>query len=81
MVTQVSRARHMLFAGAPLGHALPGRIGLELRTIVAGGARILEKIEAVDGDVFNRRPVLHAWDWPLLLTRAALGRRIPNPAS
>jgi squalene synthase HpnC len=81
MVAQVSRARHMLFASVPLGRALPGRIGLELRTIVAGGARILEKIEAADYDVFRHRPVLRAWDWPLLLVRAALGHKIPNPAS
>ncbi|MGH8616105.1 MAG: squalene synthase HpnC [Burkholderiales bacterium] len=70
MAVQVSRARAMLMAGAPLGRVLPGRIGLELRTIVAGGARILEKIEAADYDVFRRRPMLRAWDWPLLLARA-----------
>jgi len=34
------------------------------------GLRILEKIERVDYDVFRRRPVLRALDWPLLLARA-----------
>jgi len=33
--------------------------------------RILEKIRAVDYDVFRRRPVLRPLDWPLLLLRAA----------
>lgn len=68
---QVDRARALMLAGSPLGRALPGRIGLELRTIVAGGLRILEKIEAVGFDVFRRRPVLTAADWPRLLWRAA----------
>lgn len=74
MQAQVARARAMLMEGAPLGRVLPGRIGLELRTIVAGGARILEKIEAADYDVFRHRPILRAWDWPLLLARATLAR-------
>lgn len=60
---QIDRARSMLLSGAPLGRSLGGRIGLELRMIVAGGARILAKLEAVDGDVFTRRPTLSALDW------------------
>jgi squalene synthase HpnC len=67
---EVSRARSLLFSGAPLGRALTGRIGLEMRMIIAGGARILEKIERVDGDVFRHRPVLRPLDWPLMLMRA-----------
>lgn len=70
MAFQVERARSLLYSGAPLGRALKGRIGLELRMIVAGGARILEKIEAVSGDVFRRRPVLRAYDWPLMFLRS-----------
>jgi phytoene synthase len=67
---QVDRARALMQSGAPLGRALPGRIGLEIRTIVQGGLRILEKIDKVEGDVYHRRPVLRAYDWPLLLLRA-----------
>lgn len=83
MTFQIERARALLFSGAPLGRALPGRIGLELRMIVAGGARILEKIEQVGGDVFRRRPVLKAHDWPLLVCRAlwpqqTVSRESPN---
>ena len=66
---EVARARAMMESGAPLATRLPGRIGLELRTIVQGGLRILEKIERAGGDVFRRRPVLRAWDWPLLVAR------------
>lgn len=67
---QIERTRRMLQAGAPLGRVLDGRIGLELRLIVMGGARILEKLAAVDGDVFRRRPVLRPLDAPLLVWRA-----------
>ena len=67
---QVERARTLMQSGAPLGRALPGRIGLEIRTIVQGGLRILEKIDKVEGDVYHRRPVLRSHDWPLLILRA-----------
>jgi squalene synthase HpnC len=67
---EVQRARTMMLEGAPLGGRLPGRVGLEIRTIVQGGLRILEKIEAVNFDVFRQRPVLGAWDWPLVMARA-----------
>jgi phytoene synthase len=67
---QVERARALIKSGAPLGRALPGRIGLEIRSIVEGGLRILEKIDKVEGDVYHRRPVLNTFDWPVVLLRA-----------
>ncbi|MEW6514561.1 MAG: squalene synthase HpnC [Pseudomonadota bacterium] len=67
---QVERARALMLSGASLGHDLPGRIGMEIRAIVAGGLCILAKIEAADYDVFNRRPVLSALDWPRVLWKA-----------
>lgn len=60
---EVQRARELLHSGWPLARALPGRIGLELRLVVQGGLRILERIDACSGDVFRRRPVLAARDW------------------
>lgn len=60
---QVERARHLLLQGAPLVHALPGRIGWELRLIVQGGATILNKLQRVRGDMFHHRPVLTRGDW------------------
>jgi phytoene synthase len=68
---EVRRARAMLLSGAPLARDLPGRVGWELRMVVQGGLRILEKIERVRGDVFRHRPVLGPVDWPLMLARAA----------
>jgi squalene synthase HpnC len=70
MQFQIARSREMLLSGAPLGRSLPGRIGLEIRATVQGGLRILQKIERVNYDVFRRRPVLQAFDWPLLLLKA-----------
>ena len=71
---QIERARSMLLAGAPLAARLPGRIGLEIRTVVQGGLRILEKLERARGDVFRRRPALKTLDWPLIFCRALLAR-------
>jgi len=67
---EVDRTRALMLQGAPLGRALHGRIGLEIRTIIHGGLRILEKIEAVNYDVFNHRPKLQMLDWPIIGWRA-----------
>ena len=72
MKFEIERAMNLLQSGAPLGLALPGRIGLELRTMIAGGARILRKLQASRGDMFNHRPVLKPWDWAGMLTRALI---------
>jgi squalene synthase HpnC len=69
MAFQIERARRMLFDGAPLGRVLKGRIGLEMRMIIAGGDRILHKIENAGYDVFHRRPVLRSCDWALMFAR------------
>jgi squalene synthase HpnC len=71
MALQVSRARAMLESGAPLARAVAGRSGFELRLVVQGGLRILERIDRVRGDVFRHRPVLKGPDWLLMLWRAA----------
>ena len=63
----------MLREGAPLGRALPGRMGLEIRATVMGAAAILDKIEAVRGDVFRHRPVLGKLDWIRIVAKAASG--------
>ena len=64
------RAGDLLRAGKPLGRILKGRIGFEMRMIIAGGERIMIKISKVDGDIFNHRPELNHWDWLLILLKA-----------
>ncbi|ENO90312.1 squalene synthase HpnC [Thauera linaloolentis] len=76
MAFEVQRARAMMADGAPLALALPGRIGWELRLIVLGGLRILERIEAAGYDVFRHRPRLARRDWLLLAWRALNHRNI-----
>lgn len=66
MQFEVTRARELMLSGAPLVRRLPGRIGLELRMVVQGGLRILERIEAVQGDVFRQRPKLGKPDWLII---------------
>lgn len=70
MSQQVNHCRALMQAGAPLGRRLKGRLGLEIRLVVAGGLRILEKIESVDFDVFNHRPTLDRADWLRIIWRA-----------
>jgi squalene synthase HpnC len=60
---EVARTRALLESGRPLTRALPLRLGLELKFILAGGLRILAAIDAVRGDVFGQRPQLRRRDW------------------
>ena len=54
-----SRARACCVSGAPLGRALPGRIGpRDPRDRRRAAIAILDKIDAVRGDVFRHRPAL-----------------------
>jgi squalene synthase HpnC len=63
-------ARALMQSGAPLALALKGRIGWELRMVVQGGLRILEKIERVQFNVFDARPKLNAFDMIVIAYRA-----------
>ena len=56
--------------GAPLALRVPGRAGWELRLVVQGGLRILEKIDRMDHAPLTQRPKLTVMDAPLLLWRA-----------
>lgn len=68
---EVQRTRELMLSGKPLGTILTGRVGLEMRMIIQGGLRILDKLEAADYDMFNKRPVLKPWDWAIMLAKSA----------
>lgn len=70
MSFQVERSRQLMLSGAPLVHALPGRLGWEIRLTIQGGLRILERIEAVGFDVFRQRPSLKPRDWLAMARRS-----------
>jgi squalene synthase HpnC len=78
---QTARARSLLLGGAPLARALGGRVGLELRLVVLGGLRVLERIDSSDGDVFRRRPLLTRRDWLLLGWRCLRGVPAASPSA
>ena len=65
-----AHAHKLMLQGAPLVHQVPGRAGWELRLVVQGGLRILEKVRALGPQVLTKRPRLRAWDFPLMLWRA-----------
>src|SRR3989338_3838729 len=71
MQFQVQRARDMMISGAPLGSILTGRIGMEMRMIIAGGLCILGKLRNAGYDMFNKRPVLRPHNWLAMLIRSA----------
>lgn len=66
MALEVGRAKQLFATGQPLPELVGGRLRWELRFTWQGGVRILEKIEAVNYDVFQHRPVVTVSDWLLL---------------
>jgi len=71
MVAQcVSDARSTMLRGAPLVHRVTGWAGWELRLVVQGGLRILDKIEALKFATLQQRPTLNAGDYAVMLWRA-----------
>ena len=66
----VQSARTMMLGGADLCHQVPGRAGWELRLVVQGGLRILDKIERMRFESWRYRPKLAWYDLPVLLWRA-----------
>ncbi|HEY8906082.1 MAG TPA: squalene synthase HpnC [Rhodoferax sp.] len=71
LIASYSRiARAMMLKGSALPFNIPGRAGWELRLVVQGGLRILDKIEAMGYATWQKRPKLTAWDVPVLLWRA-----------
>ncbi len=65
----VGWSRAMMLHGAPLVHRVRGRAGWELRLVVQGGLRILERIEQRGFDALRRRPTLGWTDAPKLAWR------------
>lgn len=72
--------RALMEEGAPIARAVPGRVGWELRLVVQGGLRILEKISAMDFTSFACRPRLRLADHLLIGARALTMRpSLPTP--
>ncbi|MEO8835392.1 MAG: squalene synthase HpnC, partial [Caldimonas sp.] len=60
----VAWTRALMHSGAPLVHTVRGRAGWDLRLVVQGGLRVLERIDALSGATLIRRPALGWADAP-----------------
>ncbi|MDB5943371.1 MAG: phytoene synthase-like protein [Ramlibacter sp.] len=63
-------ARSLMESGAGVVHRVPGRAGWELRLVVQGGLRILERIESTGCNSFAARPTLRVRDVAVMLWRS-----------
>jgi len=62
IATNARQAGAMMLKGSRLVKKVPGRGGWELRLVVQGGLRIIDKIEALGFDTLRQRPKLGPWD-------------------
>ena len=63
-------AAGLMRQGAPLACRVPGRLGWELRGVVQGGLRILERIDEMRYRTLSNRPTLGLRDLPVTVWRA-----------
>lgn len=67
---QIERTRNLFWQGHALGLSLSGRLGVEIRLTWLSGSRVLEKIEHIGYDIFQKRPTLGYRDFIALLPYA-----------
>lgn len=72
-----ARTRQLFAGGRPVCDGVGGRLRYELRATWLGGSRILDRLEAVNYDVFSSRPSLGASDAIVIASKALLWRAIP----
>jgi squalene synthase HpnC len=70
IATHAHQAKAMMIIGSKLVKKVPGRGGWELRLVVQGGLRILDKIEALNFDTLQQRPKLGPTDVAVMGWRA-----------
>ena len=63
----IAESRELMMKGAPLALEVPGRAGWELRAVVQGGLRIVDRIELVDPRI--ARPKLGTFDCAVIAWR------------
>jgi len=69
MAALTGHARRAMLQGAPLARRVPGRAGWELRAVVQGGLRTLDKVAALGARALLQRPALVKADAPRVLWR------------
>ena len=63
-------ARSLMLLGSRLVHQVPGRAGWELRLVIQGGLRILDRMAASNYATLRERPTLRKWDYTVMVWRA-----------
>ncbi len=76
---QCDWARALMQEGAPLARRVPGRAGWELRLVVQGGLRILDRIESLGHATLRTRPALRPVDIAVMAWRALWMRAADTP--
>ncbi len=72
MASEIALTRGLFQKGLALTDLVRPDLRLQLRLTWLGGMAILKKIEAVEYDVFRRRPKLGKWDFVSLYLRARI---------
>jgi squalene synthase HpnC len=72
---EVERARALFHQGRPLVRLMPGDVQADIELFLRGGLAILDKITAIDYNVWRQRPVLGKWD-KAAMVGGVLWRRI-----
>tara|TARA_R110002095_G_scaffold172230_5_gene149649 strand:+ start:1590 stop:2567 length:978 start_codon:yes stop_codon:yes gene_type:complete len=75
MQFEVQRARQFLLDGLPLVPQLPGRLQIDIDLFAQGGLKILNHIERLNFNVWEKRPVVSRFELFLLLMQC-LARRL-----
>jgi squalene synthase HpnC len=72
---EVDRARALFHQGEPLLRLVPREVQVDIDLFIRGGVGILDKIAAIDYNVWRERPVLKKWD-KAALVGGVLWRRV-----
>lgn len=75
---EVERAERWLREGLPLADELPRALAGDIWLIAQGGLKILQKIRAIDFDVWARRPQVSRTDQSWLLASCLARRLVPR---
>ena len=73
---EVERTRNMFHQGAELEGLVPKGVRLEIRLFRKGGEKILSKIEAMNYNVFKRKPVLNKFDKVMIFLSSLISLRL-----